>query len=87
MWIMWIRPVVKNCFLEKVDQSGGRIDMTDFERNRLNRYIGDAEQWLVNIQKILFQAETPAQGAAATLTRAALELVAGIRQQMMIDGN
>jgi len=48
-------------------------------------YIKDAEQWLLTIAEGLRYAETPAQVAAATLARAAVELVAGIRQQIMID--
>ncbi|SDE24321.1 hypothetical protein [Sporomusa acidovorans] len=60
--------------------------MTDFKRERLNWYIGDAEQFLTTIQKILQYPETPAQAAAASMTRAAIELVAGIKQQMKIDG-
>ena len=59
--------------------------MTDFERNRLLTYTKDAEQWLLTVVEGLRYAETPAQVAAATLARAALELVAGIRQQIMID--
>ena len=59
--------------------------MTDFERERLNHYIADATQWLTTVQAILSTPETPAQAAAASMTRAAIELVAGIRQQMMID--
>jgi hypothetical protein len=61
--------------------------MTDFERGRLNRYLEDGEHWLCVIHGILMNPETPAQAAAATLTRSARELIAGIRQQMMIDGN
>ncbi len=60
--------------------------MTNFERDRLNRYIADANQWLTTVQAILTTPETPAQAAAASMTRAAIELVAGIRQQMTIDG-
>lgn len=60
--------------------------MTDFERNRLNRYIQDAKQWLLVIADMLRYPETPQQAAAASITRAAVELVEGIQQQMMIDG-
>lgn len=59
--------------------------MTDFERERLNRYTQDASQWLTTVQTILQYPETPAQAAALTMTRAALELVSGIKQQIMID--
>ena len=59
--------------------------MTDFERERLNRYIADANQWLTTIQAILMTPETPQQAAAASMTRDAIELVGGIRQQMIID--
>lgn len=59
--------------------------MTDFERNRLNRYIADSNQWLTTVQAMLTTPETPAQAAAASMTRAAIELVAGIRQQMASD--
>ncbi|CVK18771.1 hypothetical protein [Sporomusa sphaeroides] len=61
--------------------------MTDFERDRLNRYIQDAEKWLLVIAEGLRYPETPAQAAAASMTRAAIELVAGVRQQMIIDSN
>lgn len=60
--------------------------MTNFERDRLNRYIADAEKWLLVIADGLRYPETPAQAAASTLARAAVELTAGIRQQMLIDG-
>lgn len=59
--------------------------MTDFDRERLNRYIQDASQWLTTVQTILQYPETPAQAAALTMTRAALELVHGIKQQITID--
>lgn len=59
--------------------------MTDFEKERLNRYIADAGQWLTTIQTILQYPETPAQAAAASMTRAAGELVRGIKQQISID--
>ena len=59
--------------------------MTDFERERLNRYIADVEKSLMVVAGGLWYPETPAQAAASTLARAAVELVAGIRQQMMID--
>jgi hypothetical protein len=55
--------------------------------DRLNRYIQDANQWLTTVQTILQYPETPAQAAAASMTRAALELVHGIKQQMSIDDN
>lgn len=61
--------------------------MTDFERERLNRYLEDGNHWLTVVHGILMFPKTPAQAAAATLARAALELVAGIRQQMMVDDN
>ena len=56
-----------------------------YERERLNRYIADAEKWLVTIQKILEYPESPAQAAALSMTRAAAELVTGIQQQMTLD--
>ncbi|CVK17535.1 hypothetical protein [Sporomusa sphaeroides] len=59
--------------------------MTDFEKERLNRYITDAGQWLTTIQSILQYPKTPAQAAALTLTWAASELVRGIKQQILID--
>lgn len=59
--------------------------MTDFERDRLNRYIADANQWLLVIADGLRYPETPQQAAAASMTRAAIELVAGVKQQMSID--
>ena len=60
--------------------------MTDIERDRLNRYIADAERWLLVIADGLRYPATSQQAAAASMTRAATELVAGVRQQMAIDG-
>ena len=59
--------------------------MTDFERERLTRYVADAGQWLTTVQTILQYPETPTQAAALSMTRAAIELVAGIKQQVMLD--
>lgn len=59
--------------------------MTDFDRDRLNRYITDAERWLLVIADGLRYPETPQQAAAASMTRAAVELIAGVKQQMVID--
>ena len=59
--------------------------MTTFDHERLTRYIQDANQWLTTVQTILQYPETPAQAAALSMTRAAIELVAGIKQQVMID--
>ena len=61
--------------------------MTDFEYERLNRYVEDAEQWLGVIRRILLYPETTSQAAAAAMAGAAMELVYGIRQQIMIDKN
>jgi hypothetical protein len=40
---------------------------------------------LTTIQTTLQYPETPAQAAALSMTRAAIELVAGIKQKVMID--
>ena len=61
--------------------------MTDFDRDRLNRYIQDAEKWLLVIADGLRYPETPAQATAGSMARVAIELVAGVKQQMAIDSN
>lgn len=59
--------------------------MTTFEQERLNRYIQDANQWLLVIADMLRHPETPQQAAAAYMARAAIELVSGIQQQINLD--
>lgn len=59
--------------------------MTQFERERLQRYTEDAGRWLAVMQEILRYPETPEQAAALSMTRAAVELVAGVKQQMVLD--
>lgn len=59
--------------------------MTNFEQERLNRYIQDANQWLLVIADMLRYAETPQKAAAASMVRAVLELVNGIKQQINLD--
>jgi len=61
--------------------------MTDFELDRLNRYIDDAQHWLLVISEILSYPETTSQAAAASMARAAIELVAGVHQQILLDSN
>ena len=59
--------------------------MMPFEHARLNRYVDDANQWLAVIAEMLRYAETPQEAAAAQMARAAIELVAGIKQQINLD--
>ena len=59
--------------------------MMPFEHARLNRYVDDANQWLSVIAEMLRYAETPQEAAAAHMARAAIELVAGIKQQINLD--
>ncbi|CVK19190.1 hypothetical protein [Sporomusa sphaeroides] len=59
--------------------------MTTFEQERLDRYIQDANQWLLVIADMLRLPETSNQAAAASMARAAIELVSGIKQQMNLD--
>ncbi len=59
--------------------------MTTFEQERLDRYIQDANQWLLVIADMLRLPETPQQAAASSMARAAIELVSGIKQQINLD--
>ncbi|MBU2703194.1 hypothetical protein Ga0466249_004330 [Sporomusaceae bacterium BoRhaA] len=54
--------------------------MTSFERQRLDRYITDAGDWLTQIEKILFKAKTPSQAAASDFIQAAHESVDAARK-------
>jgi hypothetical protein len=60
--------------------------MTDYDRQRLSRYVTDAGDWLTQIEKLLFDADTPAKAAAGDFIRVARESVRAAKRQLMIDG-
>lgn len=60
--------------------------MTDYERQRLTRYIVVAGDWLTQLEKILFVAETPSQAAAGDFIRVAHESVRSAHKQLVFDG-
>lgn len=61
--------------------------MYAYETDRLNRYITDVEKWLLVIADGLRYPETPAQAAALSMTRAAVELVAGTKGCMLVNND
>lgn len=56
--------------------------MTNFEKQRLNRYITDAGGWLTQIEKLLFTADTSSQAAAGDFMRVARESVRAAKKQL-----
>lgn len=60
--------------------------MTDFDKERLQRYVQDANKWLLVIIDGLRYPENSQQATALAMARAASELTEGIRQQISIDG-
>jgi hypothetical protein len=60
--------------------------MKELERQRLDRYIADAEKWLFVITYGLRCPENSQQAAAGALARAVVELLTVVNHQMNIDG-